>query len=242
MKRALGVTWFATRALYDELFPMAGMGLIWFTVAIVIPYGVFYLTSLTSVIALMIVGVLLSLIPVPPITGALYYVASLIAREKRIEFGYLWQGFKSHFGLSWKIGGVILVSAIILVIDISFYFGSDNIVFSVIGFLGLWAVLFWLAIQIYLFPLSFIQEDKSLRLILKNASLLTLAYPVFALGILIVTVLATALSALLVFILLATLWMPFVAILNSRAAISSLQEVEDFRQRQSEIKEEMQKR
>lgn len=238
MKRVLPVTWFALRALYDELFSLAGMGLIWFIVAVVVPYGAFYLASLTSIPALVVIAVLISLIPVPPITGAIYSVATLIAREKRIEFGYLWQGFKSSFVLSWKIGGILLVSVLILVVDVWFYFSSDSAVFSVIGFLGLWALLFWLGVQIYLFPLAFVQEDHSLKLMLKNASLLTLAYPLFALGILVVTALVTALSVLLVFILLATVWMPFIAILNSRATVSSLQQVEGYRQRQEEIEQE----
>ena len=76
------------------------------------------------------------------------------------------------------------------------------------------------------------------EVMLKNASLLTLAYPLFALGILVVTALVTALSALLVFILLATVWMPFIAILNSRATMSSLQQVEGHKQRQEELESE----
>jgi uncharacterized membrane protein YesL len=226
------------RALYDELFSLAGMGLIWFLIAVVVPYGAFYLASLTSIPALMVIAVLIALIPVPPITGAIYSVATLIAREKRIEFSYLWEGFKSSFALSWKIGGVLLVSGLILVVDVVFYFSSDSAVFSVIGFLGLWALLFWLGVQIYLFPLAFMQEDQSLKVMLKNASLLTLAYPLFALGILVVTALVTALSVLLVLILLATVWMPFVAILNSRATISSLEQVEGYRQAQKELDQE----
>jgi len=116
-----------------------------------------------------------------------------------------------------------------------FYLSSENLAFSVIGFLGIWALLFWLAVQVYLFPLMLMQEDNKVLLIVKNASLLALAYPLFALGILVVTLLATALSVLLIFILLATIWMPFVAVLNSRATVSSLDEVQAYRQRQEEL-------
>lgn len=238
MRRIFPVAWFAMRALYDELFLMAGMGLIWFLVAIAVPYGVYYLASLSGSIALIIIGVLIALIPVPPITGALYYVATHIAREKRIEFVYLWTGLKSYFWQSWKIGGIILLSGVILVVDVWFYFNYPSIVAAAIGFLGLWVLVFWAAIQIYLFPLTLLQEDQRLLLILKNAALLTLAFPLFALGILVVMALATALSALLLFVLLATVWMPFIAILGSRATISSLEEVDAIRQRQAEIEQE----
>jgi uncharacterized membrane protein YesL len=233
------VTWFALRALYDDMFALAGMGLIWFVLALAIPFGMFYLTtSFVPYPVVIALGMLVALIPIPPVTAALYYVAMQLALEKRIEFGYFWTAFKSYFGRSWQIGGLLLASGAVLVVDVVFYLSSDNVVFAAIGFLGIWALLFWLAVQIYLYPLMVYQEDVRLRLLLKNASLLTLAYPFFALGILIVTLLATALSALLLFIFLATVWMPFVAILNCRATVSSLGEVDQFRQRQIDLGQE----
>jgi uncharacterized membrane protein YesL len=239
MKRVPGVVWFAIRSMYDELFPLSGMGVIWFVMAVVPPLGVFELTRtyLPNNPALGIVLVLLSLIPAPPATAALYYVTSFIAREKRIEFNYFWQGFKTYFWKSWAVAGVLLVTGAILIVDLMFYLRSSNTLFAIVGFLGIWALVLWLAIQVYLFPLMIRQEDKRLRLILKNGSLLTLAYPVFALGILIAIVLFTALSALLV-ILLPTLWMPLVTLLNNRALVSSLGEVERYQQAQIELDEE----
>jgi uncharacterized membrane protein YesL len=238
MKRIWPVTWFALRGVYDELFSLAGMGLIWFAVAVLVPYGAFYLTArLFPVIPVVIGAVLISLIPAPPITAALYRVTVEIAHERRIEFGYFWQGFRSYFGLSWKIAGLLLISGAILAVDVVFYLRADNMLFSAIGFLGLWACVFWLAIQLYLFPLMITQEDKRLKLILKNAALLALAFPFFTLGIMIVTALLTTISAV-AFLLLVTVWMPFVALLNSRAMVSSLEQVERLRQAQAELKAE----
>jgi uncharacterized membrane protein YesL len=239
MKRVWPVTWFALRSTYEEMFPLAGMGLIWFAIAVLVPYGVFWLSStFIPVVPVVIVLVLLSLIPALPATAALYYVTSFIAQKKRIEFSYYWTGFKTYFGQSWKVGGVVLVAGVILIVDVWFYLNSPNTIFAVMGFLGLWALLFWLGAQIYLYPLMIAQEDKRLKLILKNASLLTLAYPFFVLGILIVFVLMTALSVLLVFILLPTLWMPFVTLLFNRALTSSLDEVEQFRKAREELDED----
>ena len=231
--------WFAIRNMYDELFPLSGMGVIWFLMAVVPPLGVFELaqTYLPNNPVLGIVLVLIALIPAPPATAALYYVTSFIAREKRIEFNYFWQGLRTYFWKSWAVAGVLLVIGAILVIDVFFYLRSSNTLFAIIGFLGIWALALWLAIQVYLFPLMIHQEDKRLRLILKNGSLLTLAYPFFALGILIGIVLVTALSALLV-ILLPTLWMPLVTLINNRALVSSLGEVEQYQQAQEDLDKE----
>jgi uncharacterized membrane protein YesL len=232
------VTWFALRAVYDEMYALAGMGLIWFLIAVAVPYGLTWLARLAGSPALFAFALLLALIPIPPITGALYYVASYIAREKRIEFAYFWHGFRQHFWHSWQVGGVILLSGAILVVDVYFYFTVGSLAFSIIGFLGLLALLFWAAIQIYLFPMFFALETPSLRQALRNAGLLVLAYPLFALGIAIVTALATALSVLLLAVLFATLWMPFLAVLCSRATQASLEEVERYRQANADLEEE----
>ncbi|MBN1642637.1 MAG: DUF624 domain-containing protein [Anaerolineae bacterium] len=242
MRRAFSVAWFAVRAVYDEVFVLAGMGLIWFVVAIAVPYGLTWLARLTGSWALFVFALLLSLIPIPPVTGALYSVASHIARDKPIAFSTFWRGFGEHFWLSWKVGGVVLLSGAILLFDVLFYLNAGSLLFSIVGFLGLWALLFWAAAQIYLFPMAFAFENPSLRRLLRNAGSLVLAYPLFALGIAIVTVLATALSVLLLAVLFATLWMPFVAVLCSAATRSSLQEVEHYRQRRAELDQERQKR
>jgi hypothetical protein len=238
MKRALKVAWFTIRAVYDELFLLGGMGIIWFLASILLPYGVLALLTLLSPLAGLIGALLAFLIVAPPVTGGVYYVATHIAREKRIEFGYLWEGIKTFAGPSWVIGGIVVASGAILIVDVVFYLTSENTVFAVIGFLGLWALLFWITVQVYLMPLAIMQNDKRIRVILKNASLLTLAYPFYALVILVVALLVTALSVALVFVLLATLWMPFVAVLFSRATRSSLNEVEAYRQRQAELEQE----
>jgi uncharacterized membrane protein YesL len=111
--------------------------------------------------------------------------------------------------------------------------------FLAVGLIGLWILIFWLGIQVYLFPLMVLQEEKSLKLILKNASLLTLSYPLFVLGICIVIVLVTALSALLPILFL--LWMPFVSTLNNRALTFSLERVKEYQRAQRELEEEKKK-
>jgi len=238
LRRILSVTGFALRAVYDELFALAGMGLIWFAIAVVLPYGVLRLTASTLSPAGTAIAALIALIPGLPATGALYAVAVRIAQEKRIAFADFWQGIAQHYVLSLKLGGAILASGIILVVDVLFYLNSGVLAFTVIGFLGLWGLLLWTAVQIYLFPMAFLLEEPRLSLVLKNGGALTLAYPFFALGILLVIALATALSVLLLLVLLATVWMPFIAILSSRATLSSTEEVKHYRARSAEIRQE----
>jgi uncharacterized membrane protein YesL len=231
VRRALAVTRFALRAVYDEMYALAGMGAIWFAISVAVPYGLTWLARQTHSPGLFVFALLLALIPIPPVTGALYDVASHIAREKPFTFRTFWHGIGAHFWLSWKVGGAILLSGAILALDVYFYLNAGTLVFTVIGLLGLLALVFWTALQIYLYPMAFALETPSLRQALRNAGLLALAYPLFTIGIAVVTLLATALSVLLLAMLLATLWMPFVAVLHSRATQSSLEEVKRYREK-----------
>jgi hypothetical protein len=183
-------------------------------------------------------AVLAALVASLPVTGGLYYVAVQIAREQRFAFSLFWEGIRDHYLLSLKLGSVILVSGIILFVDAFFYLNSGVLPLTVLGFFGLWGLLFWAAAQIYLFPMAFLLKEPRLSLILKNAAALVFAYPVFALAILLIMALVTAVSLLLLLILVATAWMPFLALLSSQATLSSIDEVERFRARSAEIREE----
>jgi len=238
VKRALSVTRSALRALYDELFALAGMGMIWFAVAVVFPYSVLWLATRMLPPTGAVIAALVALLPGLPVSGGLYYVAVQIAREKRFAFALFWEGIKEHYLLSLKVGGVILASGVVLFVDAFFYLNAGTLPLTVIGFLGLWGLLFWAAAQIYLFPMAFLLEEPRLGLILKNAGALVFAYPFFALGILLVMALATTISLLLLLILVATAWMPFIALLSSRATLSSIDEVKSFRARSAKISEE----
>ena len=220
MKRLLGATWFALRTTYEEMLPLAGMGLIWAAVTWLLPFGVYW--TARALVPFPGLAALLALAPVPPATGALYHVAYQAALGKPVQFGAFWAGFRTYAGLSWRISALLLISGAILAVDIAFYLGRGHILLLLIGILGLWALVFWLAVQVYLFPLMVLQEDKSLKAIVKNASSLTLAFPLFTVGIVAVIAL-TAAASLLLFVLMTTLWMPFVALLSTRALASSLE-------------------
>ncbi len=239
MKRFLSVVWFAITRLYDDLYYLAGMGILWFLISVTLPYVVLWLSdkfNLSAPLTLLLVAA--SFIPAPPATAAIYYVTSHIAREKRIEFGYFWEGLRNFFWSSWKVTILVLLSGAILFVDIWFYSKGEGLLFTIISLLGVWLLAFWTAVQVYLFPLLVSREQMGFVTMLKNAALLTLAYPLFAAGMVVVIVLVTALSLLLT-PLLFTVWMPFVSLLNNRALVSSIKEVKEYRRREREIEAEL---
>ena len=234
MRRVLAVTWFALRAVQEDLIGLTGVGLAWFALALLLPYASFWLVSAFLPVAIIVIAVVLvALIPAAPATAALYVVAHRVVRGQGIKLAQFWEGLRTYLSPGLKLGALIALSGAILAFDLYFYLNAEQLVFRVIGLVGLWALVFWLTLQVYIFPLLVHQEDKRLRAVVKNAATLTLAYPFFSLGILIVALAATAISVLLLFVLVATLWMPFVAVLSSRALVSSLEAVEEYREQQT---------
>lgn len=241
-KRTWSVAWFAIKGTYDEFFMLSGMGLLWFLMAVALPYGVFFLAAnFLPWPALSMALTALSTILVPPATAALFHVAWYLARERRIEFGYFWQGFQEYFGPSWKVSGVMLVALVILLADAYFFLQAQRSLFALLGFLILWVLLFWAVIQVYLYPLLIALEEKRLGMMFRNAAQLVLAFPLFSLFTLIVALLITALCVV-TFVPLVTVWMPCVALLFSRAFRSSWNEAVSIQQRYQEKSEEEQEK
>lgn len=230
-RRALDVAWFAIRGTYEDLMVLSGMGLLWFLMAIVLPYGVFQLTfRFLPWPTLSMALTALSLFLVPPATAALFNVTWYLAHEKRIEFGYFWQGFQEYLWSSWKVSGIMLVALVVLFADAYFFFRSEGTIFAIVGLIMLWVLLFWLAIQVYLYPLLIALEEKRLGRMFKNAAQLVMAFPLFCLLMLLVALLMTALSVLLAGVPVATFWMPMIALLFSRAFVSSWNEASHIQQ------------
>lgn len=225
MRRALQVVWFSIRAIYDELFILAGIGGLWLVMSLFVPAGILWLTRFLPPSMMTTLLNLGSFVLVPPCTAAVYQVAMKVAEEKQIEFGHFWQGFRAHWKTSYKVTVIVAISGIIIVLSVLFYFNnSQNIVFLVAGILVLWGLALWLCVQIYLWPLIISQKGQRIVMIVKNASLLTLAFPVFTLVITVLIVFVTILSVGLPILLV--LWMPFVSVLSCRAFKSSLQQVD----------------
>jgi len=232
VRRALGVTWFALRVVYREMVPLTGVGLMWFVLCVTLPSGAYWLADrLWPGSWLRLVAVPLGLVVLPPATAGLYLVAERVAQERSFEHRLFWRGFRDHVAHSYGLVSVIVLSGSVLIFDAAFYLQREDSVSLIVGFAGIGFLVFWLAVQLYLFPLLIEEEDKALKGILKNAGLLTLAFPFFSLGILLVSLMATVLGAFLLF-LMPTLWMPFLAVLNSRALLSSLDEVRRYREAQ----------
>lgn len=208
MKNAFRITWWSLRDTYEELFILIGANLL----------------------------ALLLFIPVvtgPPALAGLHHLGFRIASEKRVEFGFFWEGFRSYFLDSWKLAALNILVFGILGADVWFYLFKMQGAWQVLGLVGVWMLLMWTVAQLYTFPLLVRQEERKLFLLIKNTILLTLAYPGFSLTATVLLVLILALS--LAFPILFVLAGPsFAAVMGAHALRHGIEMVEAHQARQLE--------
>lgn len=208
MKNAFRITWWSLRDTYEELFVLVGANLLALVLFVPIVTG-------------------------PPALAGLYNLGFHIANEKRIEFDLFWQGFRDYFLDSWKLAALNVVVFGILGLDIWFYWNQVQGAWRVLGFVGIWMLVIWAVAQLYTFPLLVRQEERKLFQLLKNAILLTLAYPGFSLTatVLLVLVLVGSLILPIVFVLAG---LSFSAVMGGHALRWGIEMVEAYRAQQKE--------
>lgn len=206
MKRAFQITWWSLRDTYEELFTLVGANLL--TLILFVP---------------VITG--------PPALAGLHNLGFYIANEKRVEIGFFWEGFKDFFLDSWKLTALNVLVFGVLSLDVWFYLVKMQGAWQVLGFVGVWMLLIWTVAQLYTFPLLVRQEERKLFSLLKNAVLLTLAYPGFSLvtAILLVLLLVLSLALPIVFALVG---LSFAAVMSAHALRHGIEMVEASRAQQ----------
>ena len=118
---------------------------------------------------------LASLIFIPPSFGGLFHAARKFADGYNIGPRDFLQGMRTYFGRAWALAAVDLLGGGIIALNFWFYLRQPNTAFKLIALLFLYVILFWLALQPYLFGLLVFQRDKRLVTTFRNASLLVLA-------------------------------------------------------------------
>ena len=117
----------------------------------------------------------------PPATFGLYYVTNQLAQGKSLGPKGLLEGGRRYFGLSWL--WFLLNLAAVLVWGVNYFFYA-SLTTAWAGFLQAFFLLLglaWLLVQFYALPYLMEQEQKQLRLALRNGFLTALAAPGYTL-------------------------------------------------------------
>lgn len=199
------------RDWWDEMFVFVGVNLLW------------------AVLAIPIVTIF-------PATMGAYYITYEKAHGRRIEFDFFWQGFRQYFGKSWALGAINTIITFLLIVNILFYLQQPNWLFY-LTILWIYIAILWLGVQLYVFPLTIEQEDKSIKLIYRNAALVAMSRPLFTLIIALLQLVILAISIVLSPLLL-LVYIPLSGLIGNHALISALEHIEERQARAKEKKEE----
>lgn len=130
----------------------------------------------------------------PPATFGMYHVVHSMVNGEALGVRGLFEGAKKYFGKSLLWGLLNIVVIILIVVNIQFY-GSIPAVWGLYIqiFIIMLAVL-WVATNFYALAYFMEQDEKKLRVALRNGILTTLAAPLFTLILLVMMVIVLALS------------------------------------------------
>jgi len=219
IKEAFGVIWTSLRDLWEELYYLIIANVIWFFLALGLPLLLLEIQSTAAWIAM---GVLL-LLAFPPATAAVFVVTHRVAHATTFHLSDFFAAYKRYWWRSWLWLLVNFAIAFIIYIDFRFYpdllqnvWGAAFAMFFTIVFI------FWLVMQIYFWPMLLVQEKANILQAWRNSAVLILAYPLYALIIVIFSVLLWYLSARAYFIPAGLIGMVLQGILANNAVLTLL--------------------
>ncbi len=125
----------------------------------------------------------LLLVTAPPAAAGLYYATNRLAHGKKANWRDFFTGLRQHFWMSWRWGLINLVVFFVLVSNYLFYGGFDGMWVTWVQGVFLALIALWLLLQTYTFPLLLEQNDRRLRVAMRNSFVLYLKRPGFSLGV-----------------------------------------------------------
>jgi len=162
---------------------------------------------------------LLPIVTIAPVTMGVHHVANRLANYKRVDNGFFWEGLRQYIGRGWLLMLICVGAPAAISFNIWFYANSQGYL-RIIGVAWMWMLLLALMIGQYIFPLFWQQDEPSIKLVLRNATILALRHPLYSLLMLLFQLVLLALCAVLT-LPLVLLW-PALMVLTSNFALAGL--------------------
>lgn len=162
----------AMRDIWDDILPLGVMNVITLLLQVTVVLG-------------------------PPALAALHAMSNKVANGFAIKSEQYFGMLRAYFVKSWLFALPGLIVNGLILWNVSFYGGFDAE--WAVWVQGAWlaGLLFWNAIQFYMFPFMIAQEDKRWRIALRNSALVAGANPLYTFVLLLTGVLLTGLSLFL---------------------------------------------
>ncbi len=214
--RAFLVAGRAILAFYNDMFIMTAMSLLWW-----ITGGIFMAAAAAAGLILFMgngpvwMAPLLA-IPAGPALLALAAVVRQTTRGRAADRHDYFNALKTYWkpGLALNALGMAVLSMLLL--SLIFYTFQTNPILRLLGILCAYLVLFWLSLQLYVYPFYLALEKPSLKDSLRMSALAVFANPFFSTVLLLVALALTGISTVLV-ILLVIAWPTLMALTGEHA-------------------------
>ncbi len=210
MRAALSVFWRSLQYWSDEAFLLMQMNAAW-------------LLSMVLVI------------PGPPATAAIFAVTNRIAHGELVSWRIAQDAFRRYFWKAWGWMLVNLAFVALLYYNYMFYAQqTSGVVWTMVRVAWVIFALSWGAVQIYWWPLMLEMPRAPLILALRNAVRLMTLNPFFTAIVLLLSLLITAISLILVPLVIIA-WVSLLALIANHATLDRLAA---YREMQAHLSEE----
>jgi uncharacterized membrane protein YesL len=214
------------RDLFDDFLLLIFCNLIWVLLSLPLWALAFAILAAGQPLLAAVVA-LLGVLPAGPATAGLYAVAYRITDGRAVKIGDYFGALREHARIGIILTGISLTGLVVILFNLGFYLNVNNILGGLMLGLWLYLLLFWLGLMLYVFPLAFLQEQTDLRIMARNAFLMTVGRPIFTVLTLVLmgVILGLSLFLLVPAILLTT---AYLAVWSTRA---TRQLIDDARRR-----------
>ncbi|MGC8779691.1 MAG: hypothetical protein ACP5UQ_02405 [Anaerolineae bacterium] len=214
--RAFLVAWRSLVSFYNEMFLLLGVNLLWwvaggFTAAL----ALFLAWSMFPIGDLWWLAPLVA-IPAGPATAALANVTHRAARDRRVDLSFFTDGLREYWRKALALAALLTIGDMLLLLNILFYAKRPEPLLALLSLPFIVLLAYWLAVQIYAFPILVAMKEPAAFPALKMAAMMAFANPLFSALIIVIAGLLTGLTAILA-ILLLIVWPGIVIMLGSHA-------------------------
>jgi uncharacterized membrane protein YesL len=219
--------WRSLKDVFEDLFVLGIINVLWTLINAPLALILFASISIGDSILLYIV-MLLGVLTLGPSSAGLYAIAERVTDGRTSSWRDFIAGIRAYPALSWKVYGLWMLGLILILANLRFYNQMNNTFAGVLSLLFLYFGIVWFGMLMYIGPLMQLQTDKRVRVIARNAALMTFGRPLF-------TLITLVLMGLIV---IASIWLPillllvtfsFLAVWSFRATLTLIAEAEERR-------------
>ncbi len=216
--------WKSGRELFEELLIVMACNMLWLLVNLPLGLALLITWSLGAIGPLIAV-LMLGTLSFGPSNAGLCVIAQRITEGRTSNWRHFVDAMREYAVLSWKIYGWWLLGLVVIIFNLQFYNLNGSTISAFIAIVFLYFLIVWCGLLIYIGPLMVLQTDKRVRVIARNAALMTFGRPLFTLGTLILMVMVLGLSIYLVFLAIVGAF-AFLALWSFRATLTLIAEAE----------------